>query len=200
MFRLQNNTPEAYTNNSRDFQLFCRLYDTINNGVRFDINTMTNILDPLQINDRMLNLLCTKMGFFTRENIPDNVLRVILDSFPYAVKYKGSVRGIKYAVSSILKLEGTFEDPEVIIDNENYTIQIYTAVKIKNKKALQEYLKYIIPLGYTVTIEQYTKYGENFKVKQLFSTRSNEEKPIDIYLNDLTFSPLELKIIHIKKH
>lgn len=44
------------------------------------------------------------------------------------------------------------------------------------------------------------KYGENFKVKQLFSTRSNEEKPIDIYLNDLTFSPLELKVIHIKKH
>ena len=44
------------------------------------------------------------------------------------------------------------------------------------------------------------KYGENFKVKQLFSTRFNEEKPIDIYLNDLTFSPLELKVIHIKKH
>lgn len=155
MFRLQNNTPEAYINNSRDFQLFCRLYDTINNGVRFDINTITNILDPLQINDRMLNLLCTKMGFFTKLNIPENVLRVILDSFPYAVKYKGSIRGIKYAVSSILKLEGTFEEPEVIMNNETYTIQIFTAVKIKNKKALEEYLRYIIPLGYTVVIEQY---------------------------------------------
>lgn len=173
MFRLQNNTPEVYINGSRDFQLFCRLYDTINNGVRFDANTIPNILDPLQINDRMLDLLCTKMGFFTRENIPENVLRVILDSFPYAVKYKGSIKGIKYAVCSILKLEGTFEEPEVIIDNKTYTIQIYTSVKITNKKALIEYLKYIIPLGYTVTIEQYTKYHT-----------SKNEKPTEIRVQD----------------
>lgn len=158
MFRLQNNTPEVYVNESRDFQLFCRLYDTINNGVRFDSNTITNILNPLLINDRMLDLLATKMGFFTRENIPDNVLRVILNSFPYAVKNKGSIRGIKYAVCSILKLEGTFEEPEVIIDNTTYTVQIYTSVKITNKKALIEYLKYIIPIGYTLTIEQHIKY------------------------------------------
>ena len=28
-------------------------------------------------------------------------------------------------------------------------------------------------------------YGENFKVKQVFSTRYKEEKPVDIYLKDL---------------
>ena len=43
-------------------------------------------------------------------------------------------------------------------------------------------------------------YGENFKVKQVFSTRYKEEKPVDIYLKDLTFSPLELKVLHIKRH
>lgn len=170
MFRLQDNTPEVYVNNSRDFQLFCRLYDVINNGVRFDANTITDILNPMLINDRMLDLLCTKIGFFTRENIPNDVLRVILSSFPYAIKYKGSKTGILYAVCAILKMEGTFEVPEIIINDETYEVQIYTSVDIKNKKALSEYLKYILPVGYTFILEQYIKYDEDISTVNIGST------------------------------
>jgi hypothetical protein len=43
-------------------------------------------------------------------------------------------------------------------------------------------------------------YGENVTIKQVFSTRYEDEKPTDVYIQDLTFSPLELKVIHIKKH
>ncbi|MBQ9731022.1 MAG: maltodextrin glycosyltransferase [Bacilli bacterium] len=53
---------------------------------------------------------------------------------------------------------------------------------------------YLYDTNYLISL-----YGENFKIKQVFSTRYNEELPVDIYLKDLTFSPLELKIIHIKK-
>ena len=158
MFRLQDNTPEVYVNNSRDFQLFCRVYDCLVNGVRFDINSMTNVLDAMTIKDNMLPLLCTKLGFFTKENIPNDVLRVILKSFPYAIKNKGSVRGIQYAVCAILKMEGTFEIPEIIIDNDEYIVRIYTQVDIINKKPLKAYLEYIVPLGYDVSIERYVKY------------------------------------------
>ena len=45
-----------------------------------------------------------------------------------------------------------------------------------------------------------SRYGEDFKVKQVFSTRYKTNSPTDIYLKDLTFSPLELKVILIKKH
>ena len=90
MFRLQNNTPSYYVNNSRDFQLFCRLYDYINNGVKFDIDSIININDPLKINDRLLNLYGSKVGFFTNKNINTNVLRRILKAFPYLIKYKGT--------------------------------------------------------------------------------------------------------------
>lgn len=157
MFRLQNKTPEVYTNNSRDFQLFERLFDSVINGVRFDINTIPNILNPLTINDRMIDLLATKLGFFTRENITTDVMRMILSSFSYSIKYKGSITGIKYAVCTILKLEGTFEVPEIIIDNNTYTVRIFTTMDIENKKALKAYLEYIVPVGYLVTIETFTK-------------------------------------------
>lgn len=43
--RLQNNVPEVYVKESRDFQLLCRLYDCILNGVKFDIDSMLNITD-----------------------------------------------------------------------------------------------------------------------------------------------------------
>lgn len=191
MFRLQNNTPEVYTNNSRDFQLFERLFDTIINGVRFDINTIPDILNSFTINERMLDLLCTKIGFFTRENIPNDVLRVILNSFPYAVKNKGSKTGILYAVCTILKMEGTFEVPEIIIDNTNYVVQVFTNEDIKNKKALKEYLKYIIPVGYTLVIEKYDKRkptddirtNDNYRGLQTQMSSSSQVRGLDRILN-----------------
>ena len=42
MLRLENNTPSIYCQKSRDFQLFCRLYDVVNNGVKFDIDSIIN--------------------------------------------------------------------------------------------------------------------------------------------------------------
>lgn len=153
MFRLQNNTPSYYVNNSRDFQLFCRLYDYINNGVKFDIDSIININDPLKINDRLLNLYGSKVGFFTNKNINTNVLRRILKAFPYLIKYKGTKKGIEQAVNTILKLEDTSNKAYISIDLTNYICYIYVASEIKNKDALEELLKYILPIGFIYSIE-----------------------------------------------
>lgn len=197
MFRLQDNTPEVYVNNSRDFQLFCRVYDCLVNGVRFDINSMTNVLDAMTINDNMLPLLSTKLGFFTKENIPNDVLRVILKSFPYAVKNKGSVRGIQYAVCAILKMEGTFEIPEIIIDNDEYIVRIYTQVDIINKRPLRAYLEYIVPLGYDVSIERYVKYipeTTSLTTNITSKTESQENNSISVVRGTKTIPTTENEI------
>ena len=90
MFRLQNNTPTIYVENSRDFQLLCRLFDYMINGIKYDINSILNILNPMKINDRMLNLLCTKLGFFPKNQYDSRTLRYILSTFPYIIKNKGT--------------------------------------------------------------------------------------------------------------
>ena len=161
MFRLEHNVPQVYIEQSRDFQLLCRLYDCINNAVRYDINSMLSILDPMKISDRLLNLMCTKVGFFTNRNYDSLLLRYILAAFPFALKYKGSKHGIEIAVSAILKAESEFRvlddtksiDSLITIDNTQHCVRIYTTVEIINKSALKDFLKYIMPIGYTHTIE-----------------------------------------------
>jgi hypothetical protein len=157
MFRLQDNVPQIYVEESRDFQLFCRLYDCINNGVKYDIDSMITLLDPMLCKDRVLDLLATKVGFFHNSYIESDILRYIISAFPYILKYKGSKRGVKEAVITILRAEGKFEIPQIDINNENYEIKIeLNKTNIKNKKALDEVLKYILPIGYTYSIGSYT--------------------------------------------
>ncbi len=166
IFRTQNNTPPIYVESSRDFQLFCRLFDTIVNSLRFRIKTILNLTNPMKLNDRMLKLYATKVGFITDREIDANVLRYILAAFPYIIKNKGTKLGIEQAVYTILKAENTVDPPyvEVInkfyengkfVPNKSYIINIYLAARIYNRVALEEILKYVIPAGYIYNILLY---------------------------------------------
>ena len=158
MFRVQNNVPNVYIDESRDFQLIARLIDVAVNGTRFDINTLSNILDPFKTNDRMLELLSTKVGFFAKYSYDSRLLRYAISAFPYILKNKGSKKGITDAISVILKVDGIVDTPQVYIDNKNFVITIYTGTKIYNKVALLDILSYIIPIGYTYNIEEATRF------------------------------------------
>ena len=127
---------------------------------------MVNILDATLVKDRMLDLLCTRVGFFPRIEIDAQVLKYIVASFPYIVKNKGSETGIKAAVNAILKAEN---NPKVVAEprieivkdsigghlSEPYTIYIYTLVSIYNKAALDELLRYVVPAGFTYKLLEY---------------------------------------------
>ena len=171
MFRLQNNVPSTYIEQSRDFQLFCRLYDCINNGVQFDISTITDILDPIKVNDRIVKLLATRVGFITDIDIDNTVLRYILSAYPYIIKNKGTRKGIEAAVNAILHAEHSIKAATVEIVNKpaegsnqaEYSVNIYTPIILssKTKKALNELLKYILPVGYIFDILPYDKLSGN---------------------------------------
>lgn len=175
MFRLQNNVPSTYIEQSRDFQLFCRLYDCINNGVQFDISTITDILDPIKVNDRVVKLLATRVGFITDIDIDNTVLRYILSAYPYIIKNKGTRKGIEAAVNAILHAEHSIKAATVEIVNKpaegsnqaGYSVNIYTPIILssKTKKALNELLKYILPVGYVFDILPYDKLSGNEPLK-----------------------------------
>ena len=171
MFRLQNNVPSTYIEQSRDFQLFCRLYDCINNGVQFDISTITDILDPIKVNDRIVKLLATRVGFITDIDIDNTVLRYILSAYPYIIRNKGTRKGIEAAVNAILHAEHSIKAATVEVINKpaegsnqaEYSVNIYTPIILssKTKKALNELLKYILPVGYVFDILPYDKLSGN---------------------------------------
>lgn len=167
MFRIQDNVPEVYINESRDFQLISRLYDVLFSGTKYDIDSMVNVLDATLIKDSMIQLLCTKVGFFPRFDIDSNVLKYIIASFPYILKYKGSQRGIEFAVNAILKAENNPDaigQPYITIvkkkttgssNQSDYTVYIYTTIQLYNRLALEEVLRYVLPIGCDYQILQY---------------------------------------------
>lgn len=178
MLRLQNNTPSIYCQKSRDFQLFCRLYDAVNNGVKFDIDSIININDPTLISDRIINLLCTKVGFFPKHNYNTSLLRGIIQVFPYMIEYKGSIRGIEYAIRTILKFEDIKGSYQIIIPPDiEGQIDIYTSIELENKLALNDLLSYVLPVGYIYTLKKYT------------ATDAKSNLEINSYLNNLITAP-----------
>lgn len=155
MFRLQDSVPEIYTKESRDFQLFLRLYDYVNSGVRYSAKSIDNLLDPFKCNSRAVSLLCTRVGFFPKSEYNTYALRHIINVFSEMLKYKGSKKGIEIALNAILRAEKNNSGYWVSINKSKNAILILTKKAIENQTLLEDVLSYIIPTGYTLEIGTY---------------------------------------------
>lgn len=155
MFRLENNVPEVYVKESRDFQLFLRLYDLTNNAVRFNIKSIDNLLNPHKCIDRILPLLCTRVGFFPKSSYNSYALREIICAFPTILKYKGSKKSIQVALNAILKAENNHSISLINIDPERSEVSIYTEKAIINQNLLEDVLSYTLPTGFVLNIGRY---------------------------------------------
>ena len=62
-FRIRDNVPDAYVKRSRDFQLLCDLFDIVNNGVKFDIDSIMDLSNTELTRESMLPYLQAKLGF-----------------------------------------------------------------------------------------------------------------------------------------
>lgn len=153
MFRLQNNVPEVYVDKSRDFQLFCRMYDVVFGGVKFSIDSLQRASNTKECDESLLELLATKLGFFTRLDIDEEELRYVLQAFPTIIRYKGSARGIGYVVNLFQRLSHSSAIQARFEITDNHQLVITFSKKPKNDRLLFELLKYILPTGYTVNYE-----------------------------------------------
>lgn len=116
VLRLANNVPEIYTKESRDFQLLTRGYDCLINVFKYSIEDMLSATDTDQCNNRLLELLATKLGFFTNASFTDDELRGILSVFPVLMKNKGSIKAIIASVYLFIKLKQMQTDVLVTVD------------------------------------------------------------------------------------
>lgn len=160
MMKLEKMTPSIYCEESRDFQLFCRLYNIVFNGVKYDIDSMINLLDVFKCKESMLDYMATRVGYYPRlKSIDERAMRIIIDSFPYLLRNKGSKKGIETAIFIWL---------QIINSNRDYRIDLFTdnliKVKIEGKprslKLLQEIMRYVIPTGWGVQYNFYEKEEE----------------------------------------
>lgn len=185
MFRLQQNVPDVYPQQSRDFQIFCRAYDSLFNGVKYGVDSLSHTTNTMECNNSLLGLLANKLGLFTTLNVPDNDLRYILCAFPYLIRYKGSYQAIEYAVRVFQRM--------AMISNLGYTIYMDTANRqiiitfsdnISDDTLLYELMSYILPTGYTCV---YTVFSGEDNITRIVTSHEVTYK---------TFDPLEMAKIY----
>ena len=191
IFRLEQNVPDIYIKESRDFQMLCNLFDIMHSSTKFDIDTMTNILDPTLCNESVLPFLQSKLGFFTKRDFTTQELRHVLSSFKRLVKDKGSRIGIREAIEIYLKLICSLGSYRITVTNSKqleqtanlqsfnqtsvekvynkldnvYLIEIQLETSIKNLTVLREMLKYVLPTGYDVHFGFYSAKEVNTRLK-----------------------------------
>lgn len=198
LIRLQDKVPYVYVDKSRDFQILCRSYDLALNQVKFDIDTMPYILSSMECRNSVLPLLQTKLGFQTFKHIDSESLRLILACFPDAVRYKGSLRGIRRAINTWLKIihleTKVYVDVFNILDKANpniggyigqttippYTIAIGVGGNPRDYSILQEILKYIVPTGYGL----YFYFFREFSTEDTPTLNPLEDKASLVFVSD----------------
>lgn len=142
VFRAQNNVPEVYVEHSRDFQLMCRLLDVVVNDIKFDIDSITEIINTKYCNNRLLSLLATRVGFLSDLSMDDESLRYVVKAFSYLVRHKGTITGIKDAIYVFLRTQQIKSRTQVQIINAVYQWEqdaVYDATGIEMTKVLEEY-------------------------------------------------------------
>lgn len=156
IFRLCENVPPVYPEGSRDFQLLCNLFDLVYGSTKFNIDTIPLMTDTMRCKSSLLPLLQHKLGLYLTQQIDDDALRVILKSFPYVVRKKGSKEGIREMICLYLAAFHLYSTASLIVTNENiyggYIINVGAGTKeLVNVRLLNELLSYVVPTGYQVT-------------------------------------------------
>ena len=101
MIRTQDLTPSIYYKESRDFQLFGRLYDIVFNYVKTNVDLMENFPINAHTDSKLIELLARTLGFNNKLNYRNDDLNAICNVFISLMRDKGSLRSIKSIVRTI---------------------------------------------------------------------------------------------------
>lgn len=160
-FQLENNVPNIYTEVSRDFQLFCKIFDIYLGANLNRACTVPYILDVDKCDESLLYALADMQGFVTNKYIPPNVLRNICKVFPFCIKRKGTKEAIEVMSQAVLSTDRLVYRVSVDLVREEidekrnskavYKIYIQcNTTQIGYIPYLKEALRFIIPAGWDV--------------------------------------------------
>lgn len=201
LFKLEDKTPEIYTEKSRDFQLLCRIINIYLNYIiqRSDSLLSASNVDTMQ--DNLLPLFARRLGFTTDKYFPPEILRNICKNYPNMIKHKGTTLAIELAAKSTLTASKEVTTIKVDIKpktdgNNNIIVSIVSDASNKNLQYLKELLTFILPTG--VSVEYYLNLTKNISLNTYLNIPNTikiikgEGKPISGIISNtpLTFEDI----------
>ena len=169
MINVYNSTPKVYYDNSRDFQLFGRVYEVLFNYIQSNVSQVTEY----EINNSLIDLLLYTLGFNKNAAYSSIDLEGLASIFKYVVKNKGTKLAIETCVYLLLRSQQIEEGFSLSIVNldypwkknvptevdDLYKILLYLPAKSKDVIFLEDMFDYILPAGYIYQI-YYTSFSE----------------------------------------
>ena len=150
MITTERQTPSAYSNESRDYQLFGHLFDFIFNNAKINTDSMLNYPLSKNTDKRFLDLIVRTLGFFTKHEYAYKDLLSVASAFKEMMRIKGTIESIRIAVTVLLYAQGL--DTTVYVFPNEYNTEIYIPVRLDDKTILEDILDYILPAGITYSI------------------------------------------------
>lgn len=152
MIKTQKLTPEIYYKESRDFQLFGRVYDVIFNYLKTNVDLMENFPISSYTDSKLIELLARTLGFNNRLSYRNDDLNGICNVFIKLIKQKGSINSVKTLVKTILNVEGISKNYDVSVIPEDagrkvVIINIPDVITNPEIKLMEDVLDYILPVG-----------------------------------------------------
>ena len=147
--QLEQNTPEIYSEKSRDFQLLCRIINIYLNALIEKSNKIVYNTDTDTIDENLLYLKARELGFTTHKYFPPNILRNICENFPQLIRRKGTKQAIIDAVYTILSANSlvTLLDINTTNQTDPYSLDIISNVSDAEIEYISELLSFIVPAG-----------------------------------------------------
>lgn len=195
LLKLEDNTPNIYSEKSRDFQLLCRILDIYLNYLIQKSRAIIELSNVDTIQDNLLMLFARRLGFTTKKYFPPDILRNICKNYPEMIKYKGTTRAIELAVNSVLSTSKEVTSIEVTESRASGSIIITVTSDASDAylEYLKELLTFIVPTGVTINFDlNLTKFSSNSDVFATTTTVKRiigNHEPISLIINKEAGTP-----------
>ena len=147
-FKTQNNVPDVYTTESRDFQLLEKICDVTFNTTLSNLSKVQFIRYVETIDAALLKPLASYLGFFTEQYYPEELLRSILANFRDMIKNKGTLKSIEIATNALQSAYKGVSDVRIdTATDDPYEIIVISDGVVIDSSYVDEVMKYIAPVG-----------------------------------------------------
>lgn len=161
MVKAREQLPGVYTRESRDFQLFARLMDAVENDVRASAASLRN--DPLTpgTDGRMLDLVASTIGFWQSHKYDSRDMRALCASFKSIMARKGTKAAIEDTVRLLLQAQGITSQALVVMTTSSgtgsartypYKVELYIPAQALDAVLLEDMLDYVLPTGFVCSV------------------------------------------------
>ena len=154
LIKTYKSTPSVYTHQSRDFQTIGHIFEAVFNSSKLATDMLDRMMPNPNFDERLLGLSTTTVGFIRKHEYNTLDLTMILNSFAYLLRIKGTRAAIESALHILLRSQGISDKYNIDIDSKNKTVTLYLSKRLEDIVLLTDLFDYILPFGFTYRIIQ----------------------------------------------